>query len=167
MDVWTEEYLLRQTTGIGSRFLQDPNIPFAHFGRKFDPESSGEQLVSIYNELYSRAKDAVDGFIAKNPGEFALHPTKGGDSPISYNMAMTTEGMVILPRRSEGTMIKRPGGNEIGFVALNGTTLGGTLLVKNQDEWDVLRSQQGKLDSILHAIGIPRDTEPLMSPSSL
>lgn len=76
---------------------------------------------------------------------------------------MTTEGMVILPRRSEGTMLKRPDGTEIGFVALNGTTLGGTMMVKHQEEWDVLRSQQGKLDSILDAIGIPTDAEPYKS----
>jgi ATP adenylyltransferase len=147
--------------------MLDPNIPFAHFGRRFDAKPTGEQLVSIYNELYGLAKDAVDNFIAKSPGEFALHPTERGDSPISYNLAMTTEGMVILPRRSEGTMLKRSDDSEIGFVALNGTTLGGTMLVKNQEEWDVLRLQKGKLDSILDAIGIPRDTAVPKAPSSL
>jgi ATP adenylyltransferase len=138
--------------------LQNPNVPFAHFGRRFDSEPNGQQLVSIYNELYGLAKDTVDDFIAKNPSELALHPTDGGNSPISYNLAMTTDGMVVLPRRSEGTMLKRPDGSEIGFVALNGTTLGGTLMVKHQEEWDVLRYQRGKLDSILSAIGIPRES---------
>lgn len=150
---------LTQTTGASSRLLQHPNIPFAHFGQSFDTEPTGEQLIRTYNELYGLAKDAVDNFIAKHPSEFALHPTEGGDSPISYNLAMTTEGMVVLPRRSEGTMLKRPDGSEIGFVALNGTTLGGTMMVKHQEEWDVLRSQRGKLDSILDAIGIPWDIE--------
>ena len=146
-----------QTTGASSESLQNPNIPFAHFGRKFDSEPTGEQLVNMYNELYGLAKDAVDDYIAKHPSEFALHSTEGGDSPISYNLAMTAEGMVVLPRRSEGTMLKRSDGSEIGFVALNGTTLGGTMMVKHQEEWDVLRTQRGKLDSILNAIGIPRD----------
>lgn len=72
---------------------------------------------------------------------------------------MTLNGMVVLPRRSEGTMLKRSDGSEIGFVALNGTTLGGTMMVKHQGEWDVLRLQKGKLDSILNAIGIPKDAE--------
>lgn len=143
--------------------LQDVDIPFAHFGRKFDGEPTGPQLLSIYNELYGFAREAVDNFIAKNPGAFALHSTEDGDSPISYNMAMTTDGMVVLPRRSEGTMLKRPDGSEIGFVALNGTTLGGTMMVKHQEEWNVLRSQNGKLDSILNAIGIPTESEPLKS----
>ncbi|KAF3045652.1 bifunctional AP-4-A phosphorylase/ADP sulfurylase [Didymella heteroderae] len=155
-----------QCTGKASCVL-DPNITFAHFGRRFDGEPTGEQLVEIYNELYGLARDAVDGFITKNPGEFALHPSQGGDLPISYNLAMTTAGMVVLPRRSEGTMLRRSDGSDIGFVALNGTTLGGTMLVKNQGEWDVLRSQRGKLDSILDAIGIPRDNTTAKAPSCL
>ncbi|KAJ8112937.1 hypothetical protein OPT61_g4823 [Boeremia exigua] len=143
-------------TGALSPLLQAANIPFEHFGRRFDAEPTGQELLRIYNELYGLARDAVDRFIAKNASAFALHPTEGGDSPISYNLAMTTEGMMIVPRRSEGTMLKRPDGSEIGFVALNGTTLGGTLLVKHQEEWDVLRMQRGKLDSILNAVGIPK-----------
>jgi ATP adenylyltransferase len=145
--------------GRSSRTLQNTNIPFVHFGRGFDAEPTGQQLLSIYHELYSLAKATVDDFIAGDPRGFALHSTTNGDSPISYNMGMTTEGMVIVPRRSEGTMLKRPDGSEIGFVALNGTTLGGTMMVKHQEEWDVLRSQRGKLDSILDAIGIPRVSE--------
>jgi ATP adenylyltransferase len=70
---------------------------------------------------------------------------------------MTTSGMVLLPRKSEGTMLRHEDGTEIGFVALNGTTLAGTMLVKNQGEWDTLRSQPEKLDSILAAIGIPKE----------
>lgn len=56
-------------------------------------------------------------------------------------------------------MLKRSDGSEIGFVALNGTTLGGTMMVKHREEWDILRSQRGKLDSILHAIGISGNAE--------
>jgi ATP adenylyltransferase len=146
-------------TGHSSPTLQNTNIPFVHFGRRFDAEPTGQQLLGIYHELYSLAKATVDEFIAREPSAFALHPTGNGDSPISYNMGMTTEGMVIVPRRSEGTMLKRPDGSEIGFVALNGTTLGGTMMVKHQEEWDVLRSQRSKLDSILDTIGIPRVSE--------
>lgn len=89
-------------------------------------------MFSIYNELYDAAKDAVNTFIATSSEGFALHPADEGDSPISYNLAMTTSGMAILPRRSEGTMLQREDGSEIGFVALNGTTLGGTMMVSRQ-----------------------------------
>ncbi|KAF1841590.1 Ap4A phosphorylase-like protein II [Cucurbitaria berberidis CBS 394.84] len=137
--------------------LQHPDVPFTHFARLFDSEPSGSQLLSIYNELYSSAKEFVDKFIAANPEQLALHPLNGGDLPISYNLAMTTTGMVLLPRRNEGTMLRRDDGTDIGFVALNGTTLGGTMMVKHQEEWDLLRKKPEMLDSILAAIGIPRE----------
>lgn len=148
---------LRQLADTPSGMVQHPDVPFTHFARPFDSEPSGSQLLSIYNELYRSAKDAVDKFIAANPEQLVLHPIAGGDLPISYNLAMTTAGMVILPRRSEGTMLRRDDGSEIGFVALNGTTLGGTMMVKQQEEWDLLRKKPELLDQILTAIGIPRE----------
>lgn len=114
----------------------------------------------MYNALYHRAKQAVDDFISKKTGELSLHDTADGDLPISYNMAMTLDGMAIVPRRSEGHMLKRDDGSDIGYVQLNGTLLGGTLMVKYEEEWDVLRRDSGKLDGILEAIGIPRSNEP-------
>lgn len=54
-------------------------------------------------------------------------------------------------------MLCHSDGSEIGFVALNGTTLGGTMMVKHEEEWNTLRSQPEKLDSILAAIGIPKE----------
>jgi hypothetical protein len=88
----------------------------------------------MYNELYRAASDSVNAFIAANPNKLALHPVDEGDSPISYNLAMTTSGMAILPRRSEGTMLRGDDGSDIGFVALNGTTLGGTMMVRSSAE---------------------------------
>ncbi|KAG9187725.1 sulfate adenylyltransferase (ADP) / ATP adenylyltransferase [Alternaria panax] len=141
-------------------FLQHPSLPFTHFAYRFDSEPSSGQLLDIYHRLYDAAKAAVDAFISSNPNKFALHPTDGGDLPISYNLAMTTAGMVILPRRAEGTMLRRDDGSEIGFAALNGTTLGGTMMVKHQDEWDMLREKPGLLDHILSGIGIPKNSPP-------
>ncbi|CAN9311386.1 unnamed protein product [Alternaria alternata] len=138
------------------KFLQHPSLPFTHFAYPFDSEPSGAQLFEIYNHLYDAAKAAVDTFISSNPNDFALNPTDDGDLPISYNLAMTTSGMVILPRRAEGTMLRRDDGSEIGFAALNGTTLGGTMMVKHQDEWDMLRQKPGLLDHILSGIGFPK-----------
>lgn len=149
---------LRQPADTPSGMVQHPDVPFTHFARSFDSEPSGSELLKIYSELYSSAKEAVDKFIAANPEQLALHPITGGDLPISYNLAMTTAGMAILPRRSEGIMLRRDDGSEIGFVALNGTTLGGTMMVKHQEEWDLLRKEPELLDQILTAIGIPRET---------
>ncbi|KAF2132081.1 Ap4A phosphorylase-like protein II [Dothidotthia symphoricarpi CBS 119687] len=145
----------------GSGLLQHSALPFSHFARKFAAEPSGAQLLDVYNELYHAAKEVVDDFIRANPDQLALTSTNQSELPISYNLAMTMSGMVILPRRSEGAMLRRQDGSEIGFVALNGTTLGGTMMVKHEEEWDALRSQPEKLDSILAAIGIPREPLPL------
>jgi ATP adenylyltransferase len=105
-----------------------------HFACSFSSDPSGSDLLRIYNELYHAANEAVNNFIAVDPEQLALHSVDGGDSPISYNLAMTTSGMAILPRRAEGTMLRRKDGSEIGFVALNGTTLGGTMMVGFADD---------------------------------
>ncbi|KAF1975562.1 Ap4A phosphorylase-like protein II [Bimuria novae-zelandiae CBS 107.79] len=135
--------------------VQHPKLPFTHFAYTFISEPAGAQLLQTYNQLYQRAKQAIVDFISTNPGQLSLHDEAEGDLPISYNLAMTTEGMVIMPRRNEGHMLRRDDGTEIGFVQLNGTVLGGTLMVKFQEEWDVLQQHPEKLDSILEAIGLP------------
>jgi ATP adenylyltransferase len=109
--------------------LQHPDLPFAHFAQSFGSDTSGIQILRVYNELFDAAKEATNAFIAANPEHLILHPIDSGDCSISYNLAMSTSGMAILPRRSEGTMLRRDDGSEIGFVALNGTTLGGTMMV--------------------------------------
>jgi ATP adenylyltransferase len=113
----------------------------------------------LYKDLYRASKAAVDRFIATNPEQLDLHSTDDGDLPISYNFAMTTSGMVMMPRRAEGTMLRREDGSDIGFVALNGTTLGGTMMVKHQEEYDALREKPELLDTILTAIGIPKEVQ--------
>ena len=67
---------------------------------------------------------------------------------------MTSRGMVVCPRTSEGLIIRNSKGNSIGPVALNGTLLAGTLLVKSQAEWDALRNDESKLSDILSSIGV-------------
>lgn len=144
-------------SGAPPGVLQHPDIPFTHFGRRFESEPSGDELLRTYNELYKLARQAVERFIVANPQQLALHSTDGGNLPISYNMAMTTNGMVVLPRRAEGAMCRRDDGSEVGFVALNGTILGGTLMVKHQQEWNLLRAKPEVLDQLLLAIGIPKE----------
>ncbi|KAF2856996.1 Ap4A phosphorylase-like protein II [Plenodomus tracheiphilus IPT5] len=138
--------------------FQHPELPFVHFAHTFGSEPSGAQLLRTYTSLYSAAQAAIHGFIASDPERLASHSTEGGDSSFSYNLAMTTSGMVILPRRCEGTMLRHEDGNEAGFVALNGTALGGTMMVKHRVEWDLLRKRPELLDYILSQIGLPRES---------
>jgi ATP adenylyltransferase len=144
------------SAGAASQVLHNPGFTFTHFAYKFSEIPSGSQLLQIYNDLYQLAKAAIDDFIASNPGQLALHATDGGALPISYNLAMTTSGMAIIPRRSEGYMLRHEDGDEIGLVELNGTVLAGTLMVKLEKEWIALKAKPQHLDAILAAIGIPR-----------
>jgi hypothetical protein len=76
--------------------------------------------------------------------------------PISYNLALTTSLITICPRRAEGCAIP---GLEGSMVALNGTILGGTLMVKERAEWDALREREGEgeggIDEVLREVGFP------------
>jgi len=139
-----------------SDVIQHPALPFTHFAYRFETEPSEAELSQIYNRLYQLAKQAVDSFISSSPDQLTLHDASEGNLPISYNLAMTTVGMAIVPRRSEGYQLRRDDGSEIGFVQLNGTLLGGTFMVKFQEEWDVLQQEPTKLDAVLEAIGIPK-----------
>jgi ATP adenylyltransferase len=97
--------------------------------------------------------------------------TTGVEAKISYNLAMTRHVMVIMPRVAEGETVFCPssssaggidgyggvGGTRkpIGKLALNGTVLAGTALVKSQAEWDALRAEPEQLLEILGRIGVP------------
>ncbi|KAF2691991.1 HIT-like protein [Lentithecium fluviatile CBS 122367] len=148
-----------QPADVPPSTLQHPTVPFTHFAYSFPTEISAARIFQAYTDLYKLAEAAIDDFIAANPSQLALHSTIEGDLPISYNLAMTTSGMAILPRRSEGYMLRHEDGTEIGFVELNGTALGGTLMVKCQEEWEALRARPETLDAILEAIGIPRTSQ--------
>ncbi|KAF2735097.1 Ap4A phosphorylase-like protein II [Polyplosphaeria fusca] len=153
------DLILSQQKPAKRGLLQHTGVPFTHYAMEFSSQPSGSDLLEAYNRLFKAAKEAVDDYVASNSDNFRLHPTEDGSLPISYNLAMTTSGMAICPRRSGGAMLQRDDGSNIGFVELNGTVLGGTLMVKDQEEWDVLKAQPDKLTSILSAIGFPTSTQ--------
>ena len=84
---------------------------------------------------------------------------------------MTESAMMICPRRNESASIslsKKGVDDEVaeaGVIALNGTILAGTLMVKAEAEWNELRRDPEALGSVLAAIGYP--AEVVRSVSSL
>lgn len=58
----------------------------------------------------------------------------------------------MIPSASQTTV------DQIGPIALNGTILAGTLMVKTEEEWDALRGPDGPwiLGNILREVGIPQ-----------
>ena len=73
---------------------------------------------------------------------------------------MTTSIMAICPRRSETATLDVAGGNtqeaaRVGPVAVNGTILAGTLMVKTEEDWNELRRDRGRLSDLLNLVGLP------------
>lgn len=56
-------------------------------------------------------------------------------------------------------MVQRKDGSDIDYVALNGTFLGGTMMVKNEELWHVLQSEPQKLASVIESIGFPQELQ--------
>ncbi|KAL2156620.1 hypothetical protein VTH82DRAFT_1365 [Thermothelomyces myriococcoides] len=150
--------------------LLDPavrrRVPFTTFAEPIGP---GTDLLATYLRLYRRACAAVLGPSAAADAAAAAVDVSGSEgrpegegkqARVEYNLAMTRDVMAIAPRVVEGTAVTvaEEGGNgrkEIGRLALNGTVLAGTALVKTQAEWDVLRAEPEQLVEILGRIGVP------------
>ncbi|KAK7736965.1 bifunctional AP-4-A phosphorylase/ADP sulfurylase [Cytospora paraplurivora] len=152
-------------------------LPFVTFSERLGKEMSPRSLRSVYLRLYRQACAAVEGRPippAKRPRvaaagkgdeersysseeEYEDEDEDGleTEARISYNIAMTHDAMIILPRLAEGDIIRDGEGKEVGRLALNGTVLAGTALVKSQAEWDALEGDGGaQLWEILEKIGV-------------
>ncbi|OIW33105.1 hypothetical protein CONLIGDRAFT_676913 [Coniochaeta ligniaria NRRL 30616] len=123
-------------------------VPFWTAGERIRDKMTGEELREVYLRLYRRAC----GKLGKEAGE-----QNEGEARISYNLAMTRDVMVVCPRVSEGGAVRGEDGEEVGWLALNGTVLAGTALVKSQAEWDALRRDPGQLEAVLGKIGVPTE----------
>ena len=136
-------------------------LPFAHFALPLPSNPSAETLHAIYLSLY-RAAVAAAAAAEGKPHEHDPHQTDG-EAVISHNLAMTESAMMICPRRNESASIslgKKGAGDEVagaGVIALNGTILAGTLMVKAEAEWNELRRNPEVLGSVLAAIGYPAE----------
>lgn len=132
--------------GHNDLFLTVTGLPFTYFWSAVPEDLTAQQRHEIYLSLHNKAVQAFGGSIPASSPE--------NSSPISYNMGITNRVMVVCPRTSEGLVIKGSTGETIGPVALNGTLLAGTLLVKSEAEWDALQNDESKLNDILGSISI-------------
>lgn len=124
-------------------------LPFATFAETIAGDVSPEALRSAYIRLYRKACAAA-GLDERELGDLS---GDGIPARISYNLAMTRNSLVVCPRLAEGDVVRASGGQEIGRLALNGTVLAGTALVKSEKEWDALRDDPSQLWDILSKIG--------------
>ncbi|KAK4083632.1 uncharacterized protein Triagg1_1294 [Trichoderma aggressivum f. europaeum] len=131
--------------------------PFVVFSEPISTETSPASLHAAYLRLYKKACQAVAQHSGATSSASDEIPTTG-EARISYNMAMTKDSIVICPRLSEGSEIKSSEtSSPIGSLALNGTLLAGTALVKSEAEWDALKKSPGGLLAVLKSIGVPRE----------
>ena len=136
-------------------------LPFRIFSSPINTAMSGAALRKVYVELYRRACRAVDEYAASRGfavvAEMAheLEITDGA-AWISYNLAITSSRMVIVPRMRQGAdLMDAEGKSKVGAVEVNGTVLAGTALVKGQAEWEGMR-REAEMKRVLGLIGVPR-----------
>ncbi|KAH8663539.1 Ap4A phosphorylase-like protein II [Tricladium varicosporioides] len=139
---------------LADTLLECPDLPFRVFASRVPSESTPKILYNLYKALHEKA---VQALVNRSPKDSApsAESRRKEESPISYNLGLTDQVMVLCPRVSEGLKITSSNGKLIGPIALNGTILGGTLLVKSEEEWQSLKSDETKLADVLAAIGIP------------
>ncbi|KAH7162257.1 HIT-like domain-containing protein [Dactylonectria estremocensis] len=132
--------------------LSTRSAPFTTFAEKIILGMSAKDLHAAYLRLYRQACQAVATHSGSTRAEEEA-PSEG-ETRISYNMAMTKDTLVILPRLAEGSKIKGKGGQELGTLSLNGTVLAGTALVKTVAEWEALKNDPEGLLQVLKEIGL-------------
>ncbi|POS76543.1 ATP adenylyltransferase [Diaporthe helianthi] len=125
-------------------------LPLATFAEQLAEDVGPEALRAAYVRLYRKA------CVAAGWDESELGDLAGDDFPakISYNLGMTRTSLVVCPRVAEGDVVRSRDGKEVGRLALNGTLLAGTALVKSEAEWDALRADPGQLRDVLAKIGV-------------
>ncbi|KAI1426960.1 HIT-like domain-containing protein [Xylaria sp. FL1777] len=125
---------------------EEQTLPFTVFTSPISERMNTKERHLTYLSLYKRAVRAVNA---------GLEAVEEGEAQISYNFAMTHTCMALCPRIAEGISIKDGDRNDIGNIALNGTVLAGTALVKDEVEWDTLRGNSRILSGVLRSIGVP------------
>ena len=125
---------------------QYPKLPFKYFIRNLPSNASGTILQGIYRELLHSTYNSWASYASKHKLDL---------KDFSYNIGMTTSAMILCPRVSEGVTLRSTDESEIGSVALNGSFLSGSMLVKRREGWDHLQRMSSALDDILGGVGVP------------
>lgn len=158
----TRTFCLYDLCVLGSLGPQSlPQLPCVHFAVAVPQDPSADDLYQRYRYLYENAVKACRAYAEQHPDDKVMFNSDDKNSAlISYNLAMTTSSIAILPRRREGALLRTfedSAGKFVGPIALNGTILAGTLMVKTEEEYYELRRNESSLYDLLQAIGIPTE----------
>lgn len=100
------------------------DLPYQNYFSKLSSRTQPNQLISMYKSLLQKC-------------------SPGGQPPESYNLLLTRDHMVVVPRRKEN----------IGSVAINALGFAGTILVNSKAGLEYIQ-EQGPV-KILEAAGCP------------
>ena len=137
--------------------LHDPGLPFVHFATPLEAEITPRKLHLRYTMLMTAALSAIkhaDETADSIAYDESVQIEHNGQTTFSYNLAMTTDRLAICPRKAEAASVPGVGGDS--SVAINGTILAGTLMVKDKREWEALTDNPHAIDEILQTIAYPR-----------
>ncbi|EFN52782.1 hypothetical protein CHLNCDRAFT_138409 [Chlorella variabilis] len=112
------------------------SLPFAGFAAALDVPQAGDAgayLAGCYQELLSCCRTFVEGKTGRRVDVL--------DGSLSYNLILTTEFMLLVPRRAEGD----------GPVSCNAVAFAGSIFVKSLEEQRYV--EQRKPLHILSAVG--------------
>ncbi|EEU39728.1 uncharacterized protein NECHADRAFT_39463 [Fusarium vanettenii 77-13-4] len=128
-------------------------LPFTAIARNISGMDA-DQLHSTYLNMYQKGC-MVEATITRHP-KHDNEPSLKGPSRISYNLAMTKDTMVLLPRLSDKIHLQDAEGKPFGIkLSVNGTILAGTVLVKEERDYQIIQKFPGALKRGLERIGVP------------
>ncbi|RSL40117.1 hypothetical protein CEP53_013580 [Fusarium sp. AF-6] len=129
------------------------HLPFTVVARNISGMDS-DQLHRTYLDMYQKGC-MVEATVTLHP-KHEIEPPLEGPSRISYNLAMTKDTMVLLPRLSDKIHLEDAEGKPLGVkLSVNGTILAGTVLVKEEHDYRVIQKFPRALKRGLERIGVP------------
>lgn len=129
--------------------MHNPILPFVHFAVSLEDHPGPAAILEKYQVLLRAALAGMNGPVTMDSLEKARIDIQG-KTTFSYNLAITTKLMVILPRRNESSRIRDAAGES--QIAINGTILAGTMMVKTEEEWQQLRREPDTVRRIFRDI---------------
>ena len=131
--------------------LYNPELKFVHYATSLPTDIGEHELHQRYVLLLQAAHSALlKGHIVDELD--TVEVSRDGHVTFSYNLALTADMMVIMPRRSDAAHI-----SDMQPVFVNGTILAGTLMVKDEADFHELQQDTSKLSQILSRIGFSRN----------
>jgi sulfate adenylyltransferase (ADP) / ATP adenylyltransferase len=121
-----------------------PAFPFRHGLARLDPAWSVEQAAPLLQGHYL-------ALMGQLMGKWHKAQNSAGDSPIPYNLLVTREWMLLVPRSQEKAQLGSPTAEM--KMSINALGFAGALLVKNPAQLQALKAQRPL--SLLAQVGVP------------